>query len=158
MNTLIKELELFESIMCEPKQKAFYSQMFNDAKEVNVVSLSEVFSDAQIKRIKSLVKPKMKECYKNAHTFCSMFTGVIYCEGKITCCGIGIDHAFNRIGDKYVDITMELALNKDVTKESYISIGEYDYQTISKVTLKTGVYGNIYGELYCEQLKSKQNV
>ena len=158
-NILIGELKQLASIT-SGIQKKWYEDMITNAKPVKVVYVYDVFSKEEVANIKRIIKPKKKQCYRNAFDFANKFDNVIYCEGKVTLFegGIGIDHAFNKVGDKYVDITMELALNKDVTKESYISIGEYDYQTISKVTLKTGVYGNIYGELYCEQLKSKQNV
>ena len=42
-----------------------------------------------------------------------------YVEGK-TLAIIPIEHAFNRVGDKYVDITFELALNNDPTQYEYV--------------------------------------
>ena len=71
----------------------------------------------------------------------------------MTCCGaFGIEHAWNKVGDKYVDITMELALGRDVNEEEYMSLGEYDEETITRITNKTEFYGNIYNELYKEKL------
>lgn len=37
---------------------------------------------------------------------------------------------FNKIKDKYVDITAELVLGKDVTKEDYISIIEINSKKV----------------------------
>lgn len=36
----------------------------------------------------------------------------------MTCCGaFGIEHAWNKVGDKYVDITMELALQRECNRD-----------------------------------------
>lgn len=94
-------------------------------------------------------------CYKNAHLLTKIIPGAVYVEGKVTCLGaFGIEHAWNKIGDKYVDITMELALGRDVNEEEYMSLGEYDEETITRITNKTEFYGNIYNELYKEKLLS----
>lgn len=54
--------------------------------------------------------PVVKECYKNAHLLTLLFPDrVQYVEGK-TNVFIPIYHAFNRVGNKYIDITFEFAL------------------------------------------------
>lgn len=67
----------------------------------------------------------------------------------MTCCKcFGIEHAWNKIGDKYIDITMELVLHRDPTQEEYLSLGEYSEDVISPIVLETGFYGNIYSIVY----------
>lgn len=111
-NSLIVELRTFAKLIGEEgRQAEFYRQMLRDAKPIEVVRLSEVFTDTEIKAIKRFVNPKVKECYRNATLFSHIYPEVKYVEGKMTCCGaFGIEHAWNKVGDKYVDITMELVL------------------------------------------------
>ena len=67
------------------------------------------------------------------------FGGVIKLQGESEL-GIGIEHAFNKIKDKYVDITAELVLGKDVTKEDYISIIEIKDEKVLKYCQKYQEY------------------
>lgn len=110
-NSLIVELRTFAKLIGEEgRQAEFYRQMLKDAKPIEVVRLSEVFSDTEIKAIKRFVNPKAKECFRNATLFAHIYPEVKYVEGKMTVCGtFGTEHAWNKVGDKYVDITMELA-------------------------------------------------
>jgi hypothetical protein len=150
---LVIELKTVATIM-SGRQREFYDQMIKDAKDCKVVPLSEALSKKDIQQIKSIIKPQPKMCYKNAHLLTKIIPGAVYVEGKVTCLGaFGIEHAWNKIGDKYVDITMELALGRDVNEEEYMSLGEYDEETITRITNKTEFYGNIYNELYKERRK-----
>lgn len=89
----------------------------------------------------------------------TLFPDVLYCEGKVTCFGsLSIDHAWNKVGDKYVDITLELALQQDVTEEQYMVLGEYDEKTINKVAQQTGYYGQIFQALYLSKVNSNKTV
>lgn len=85
---------------------------------------------------------------------CQLFPErVQYCEGKVLAF-TPIEHAFNRIGDKYVDITFEFALNDaELLQHEYVVFGEYDLQTINRVTKETGYYGDIYRNVYIERVK-----
>jgi hypothetical protein len=58
-------------------------------------------------------------------------------------------------GEHYVDLTFELALGEDVTKEGYVALGAYDAKTLRRVTRKTGYYGGIYNQLYLDAKKKK---
>lgn len=53
--------------------------------------------------------------------------------------GFGIDHAWNKVGDKYVDITMEIALDRtdEIKDTSYLLYGEWDFLTVNNVMYKT---------------------
>lgn len=155
-NSLIAELRNIAQFLGKGKQAEFYRQMLKDAKPIKVVRLSEVFTETQIAAIKRCVKPKAKECFRNATLFAQNFPDVKYVEGRMTICGaLGIEHAWNKIGDKYVDITMELVLERDPTKEEYITLGEYDRETVCNICIESGWYGNIYPTLYGQKIKGK---
>lgn len=59
-----------------------------------------------------------------------------YVEGKTNAI-IPIDHAFNRLGDKYIDITFEFALELDPTQYEYVAFGEYPAGVIEEIINKT---------------------
>ena len=138
---------------------ALYRQKVIDANSVDIVSLSEVFSPEEIKVIKKYIRPKAKMCYKNAYMLCDYFDGdghdVRYVEGYLNMRGLPIEHAFNYVDGKYVDITMELALGKDMEEDSYISIGEFSTDEVRKVLLKNGYYGQIYETLFLERYNER---
>lgn len=145
---IIKELITISLWLSNKKQKAYYESMISDAKIIHITPMNEVFDKDTIKRIKRDIKPRAKECFKNATLLCQMFPKEAeYVEGKFTILGCySTDHAWNKIGDKYVDITMELALKRDPKEEEYVSLGEYKESDIIPCLLKNKVYGNIYVE------------
>lgn len=111
--------------MLSGKQKEYHDIIIKHAKVVHCVPMSEVLTPEQIDRIKIAMEPKPKECFKNAQNVVRYIPGTVYVEGQYGVCGcVGVEHGFNRIGDKYFDVTAELALGEDVTKEDYISIME----------------------------------
>ena len=141
---LLEELKSFASI-CSGKQKEWYEKMLADARVVKVSPLSDILTPDEFEIIKKVVRPQKKECYKNATLTATLLTekGVKYCEGKYTCCGIGLDHAFNKIGDRYFDVTAELALGK-LDAQEYIVLGEYSPKEVLQVIEKQGYYGDVY--------------
>lgn len=54
-----------------------------------------------------------------------------------------------RVGDKYIDITFEFALELDPTQYEYVAFGEYPAGVIEEITNQTGYYGDIYRFCYC---------
>lgn len=137
MNEIINEVEvapetsaLLNSLkqingMLSGNQKKYHDIIMKHAKVVHCAPIAEVLTPEQIERIKIAINPQAKECFKNAQNVVRYIHGAVYVEGQLGIGGvIGIEHGFNRIGDKYFDITAELALGKDVTKEDYISILE----------------------------------
>ena len=142
------------------KQSDFFAQKLKDGKIVTCVRLEDVFSEEEIELIKMAVRPEKRMCFKNAHILTSLFPDrVKYVEGEVTICGggIGIEHAWNLVdGEHYVDLTVELALGEDVTKEGYVMLGAYDAKTLRRVTHKTGYYGGIYNQLYLDALNKKE--
>ena len=138
-------------------QKDFFEKMVKDAKPVKMTPLNEVFTEEEIKKIKSRVRPKVKECYANAYHMCSEtgFDNILYCEGFMSTYGIPISHAFNKVGDVYVDITKELALKETVTDTDYILLGEYDGNTALRAMAVEGYYGDVYRQMFIDSHKKE---
>lgn len=151
---IIEEMRAFLKLGMNPKQKKYFVDTIAVAKRVEVVRAADVFSEKEIEQIRRVVRPQIKGCYRNAHLLTLLFPDrVKYAEGKTNTGFFGIDHAFNRVGDKYVDITFEFALKDDPTGYEYVVFGEYDLDTINRISDKTGYYGDYYRALYIERLK-----
>lgn len=149
MSVIIDEFKQIATLL-SGKQKEAYEEIIKDAKEVEVVSIFEVFTIQEISLIKKAVKPKKHECYKNAFQLAMLFPDKVrYCEGKMTVANklVGIEHAWNRIGNKYIDITMELVLEQDMTQygEEYVSLGDWDSNELLDISQRMGFYGGVYG-------------
>lgn len=141
-NFMIRQIRRIASIT-SGRQKEFFNFKLEHAKEVAPVSIRDVFTDEEIERIKREVRPEKKHCFKNATLMTQLFPDVVYVEGELGIMGvIGTEHAFNRKGDKYFDVTMEMCLGKDVTKESYVSIlEEDDKDALTCFIMDTKTYG-----------------
>lgn len=151
-NQIIKELRQLAEIM-QDKQKAYYDKMLADATPVRIAPLSEVFDEETIRMIKEAINPQPKECYRNATMLCEMFKGIVsYVEGRYTVmCTFSTEHAWNKIEDKYIDITAELALGRtNPNEEEYIALGEYDESEILPYLFESKVYGGIYEQKFLE--------
>lgn len=140
-------------------QKAYYEQMVQDANSVDVVPLSEVFTPEEIEEIKKIVRPKPKMCYENAWKLCDRLGygnhDIKYCEGYLNMRGFPIEHAFNCVDGKYVDITIELALGREI-EDTYVTIGEYNDDEVREILLQNGFYGEIYSTIF--KNKYQENV
>ena len=153
-SVIIEEMRAFLQMGLNPKQRQYFADTIAVAKRVEIVRAADVFNDYELKIIRDVLKPQPQQCYRNAHLLCQLFPErVQYCEGKVLAF-TPIEHAFNRIGDKYVDITFEFALNDtELLQHEYVVFGEYDLQTINRVTKETGYYGDIYRNVYIERVK-----
>lgn len=138
-------------------QKEFYEKMVKDAKLIKITPLNEVFTEDEIKKIKQRVRPKKKECYSNAYHMCSEtgFDNILYCEGFMSVYGIPIEHAFNKVGDVYVDVTKELALNESPLDTEYIVLGEYNSVDALRAMAVGGCYGNVYRQMFVDSHKKE---
>lgn len=153
-SVIINELRKWKQLTLNPKQQQYFDDLLAVAKVVEVVRLSDVFNDREIEQIRRIVRPEIKGCYRNSHLLTLLFPDrVRYVEGQTYTGFFCIDHAFNRVGDKYVDITFELALNDDPTGYEYVTFAEYPAATIAEVCDRTGYYGEVYRTLYVERLK-----
>lgn len=145
---------------CSGVQQELFSQKVKDANSVDIVPLSEVFTEKEIKEIKRRIHPQPKCCYENAWKLCDKFEyegkhEIKYCEGYLNMKGLPIEHAFNYVDGKYVDITIELALNKNV-EDTYITIGEYSTDEVREILVQNGFYGDIYNTIFLN--KYKENI
>lgn len=140
-------------------QAALYNQKMRDADSVDIVPLSEVFTEDEIKYIKRVVRPKAKMCYKNAFELMDYFSNsdhdIKYVEGYLNMRGLPIEHAFNMVDGKYVDCTIELALGRDVTEDTYVKIGEFDIDTVREILLQNEFYGQIYETIFLNNYRER---
>ena len=138
-------------------QQELFKQKVKDADSVDVVPLSEVFTEEEIKEIKKRIHPQPKCCYENAWKLCDRFEyegkhDIKYCEGYLNMKGLPIEHAFNKVDDKYVDITIELALNRKI-EDTYITIGEFDTDNVREILIQNEFYGDIYNTIFLNRYK-----
>lgn len=151
---IIEEMRAFLKLGLNPKQEKYFADTIAVAKRVEVVRAADVFNDYELKIIRDALQPQKQQCYRNAHLLCEIFPErVTYCEGKTFCGFFPIDHAFNRVGDKYVDITFEFALNNDPTGYEYVVFGDYTLEQIQRVTEETEYYGDVYRFMYIQGIK-----
>lgn len=152
-SVIIEEMRAFLQLGLNPKQRQYFADTIAVAKRVEIVRAADVFNDYELEIIRDVLKPQPQQCYRNAHLLCQLFPErVQYCEGKVLAF-FPIEHAFNRVGDKYVDITFEFALHENPSIYEYVTFGEYDAKTIRKAVLETGYYGEIYKWLYFQSKK-----
>lgn len=154
-NRIIDEIRAVATLNWEPEQKAYYQQRADDARPVECVRMKDVFTPGQIHflTIGRGYKTQRKMCYKNAADLVSLISQnpikfplpVKYVEGFAYCdCFLPIEHAFVKVGDKYIDPTFERALHRDVRKEMYASCIELDPETMARYQDETGFYGELY--------------
>lgn len=157
-NAILTQTAQFAKL-CGGMQKKYYEQQLKDFHHVQCVSVKDVFTDDELRLIRRVVKPQAKECYRNAHLLTALFPDrVQYTEGQVTIFngGFGIDHAWNKVGDVYVDITFEMALGEDPTKELYMALGTYNLTTITQVASETGYYGSIYNQRFINLINKRK--
>ena len=139
---IIKKIEMMLELPLHERQKAYFVDLFNAAKPVKIVPAADVLEDYELEYIQHVIKPRPKQCYRNSHLLCEAFPERIL-----------FDHAFNKAGDAYIDITFEFALHENPSIYEYVTFGEYDAKTIRKAVLETGYYGEIYKWLYYQSKK-----
>lgn len=152
-SVIIKEIEsILKLPLCERKSR-YYQHLLKSAKKVKIVRAADVLSKYELNVIRKIINPQPKQCYRNAHLLCVLLPGKFeYCEGKVNSF-FPIKHAFNKVGDSYIDITFEFALNENPCQYEYVSFGEYDAETIEEVSKETGYYGDVYRYLYNKSIK-----
>ena len=152
-NHIIEELRAKAALDWNPEQKAWFVQQANDARPVQCVRMRDAFTPEQLRLIRDWgYKTQQKMCYRNATELirliamdCRFPQPVRYVEGFAYCYGImAIEHAFVKVGDKYIDPTFERALHRDVRNEIYVSCIELDCGTMSMYQAETGYYGELY--------------
>lgn len=159
-NHIIEELNAIASLDVTGRQKAYFEQRARDARPVRCVRMRDVFNDKQMAFYGKLRMVK-KQCYRNASNLVEL--GPIqafgplprfkYVEGLTYEPGLlPIEHAFVKIGDKYIDPTFERALHINVTKCEYVSLVELEWPELAAIQEKTGYYGEIYNYLFKQRM------
>lgn len=157
-NPIIVELQAMTRLGFQGKQLAYYERMAADAKPVQCVSVKDVFTREEIRIIKKVLRPKARQCYRNAALLTELFPGrVKYVEGfgwnKI----LKIEHAFNRVGDKYIDITWEMVLKENVTENPYVSLIEAERDDVlADIQAHDNTTGDYYLHKYLEGLRDEK--
>lgn len=155
-NPIIRELNAIAQMQWHPVQGAYFRQQAQDAKPVEVSSVSSVFSPAELRLIKTVIKPKQGQCYRNAALLTELFPDKCrYVEGYGWNRILKVEHAFNRVGDKYVDITWELVLGEDVTAIPYVSLIE---ASRDEVIEDIAAHGNTTGDYYLHDYLKKNKL
>lgn len=153
-NTIMEQWKFFATIT-DGYQRAYYERKLKDAHEIKCVSARDVFTPQELERIFLYCQIEKRMCYRTAYRLANLFPDrVKYVEGEATIpkFGFGIEHAWNLVDDEhYVDLTLEFALERDVTNETYVALGEYNVDVIRKVAADTQIYGNVYNQLFIKK-------
>ena len=138
-NNGIDYLKLISKI-ASGEQLKFFQWQISNAKEVIMSPIP--------KGIK-LGTPKSKECYKNAFKIVdeNWDKDILYVEGLIMMHGIPIDHAWNKIGDIYFDITANIT---GIKHEEYTSIIELPADKIWEYANDSGTYGGYLAQAFLD--------
>lgn len=155
INRITEYIDAVATMNVNADQHAFFEQQKADARPVQCVRMCDVFTPGQLEIIRDNFKCERKQCYKNAsllmtiiaHPFGRMmfpqpakYVEGFFCEKDL----FPIEHAFVKVGDKYIDPTAECALHLDVRQIEYVSLIELDAQTMARYQNETGYYGNLY--------------
>lgn len=156
-NPIIDEIKRLASMgWPNPYQAAYFRQQAKDAKDVRCVSVAEVLTPEETEKAKAIVKKN--QCFKNALLLAAAFPDRIqYVEGFVWAGMVKLEHAVNKVGDKYVDITYELALGLNPEGEIYASLIEADAdEVIRDVDAHDGITGDYYLHSYIRRNAQKR--
>lgn len=168
-NSIVDMLRFFAE-QSSGYQRDYFNKKLESVKHVKCTSVYELFDASTINILKRNGRFKKKECYSNAlHTAQILesfdeitlnidgktygLEDIKYVEGYMTLYGsFPIDHAFNKIGDYYFDVTAELVL-KDISFDDYYSIGEWNSDEALRIMAKTGYYGGVFDTIFRNSIK-----
>lgn len=137
---MIEAMKAVSQLCGDTEQGRFYEAKVNKAKPIHLTSVKEIFSEEELNELLNDVKPKLHGCFQTAQKL-SMFHGFEYVEGEWGVGGgFGIEHAFNRKGDKYFDLTSEIVLKKNIIEEEFVSIAEFSAKFVMSACLELKVY------------------
>lgn len=166
-NRIIDELWQKASLNWEPTQKHWFEQQAKDARPVECVRMRDVFTPGQLEFLCKTMgyKTQQKQCYRNAAELVERVEWMAahydpdvpeikYVEGFAYAYDLlPIEHAFVKVGDKYIDPTFERALHRDVRREMYASCLELDAETMCQYQSETGYYGELYLYDYLQRFR-----
>lgn len=153
-NFIIKQLKT-EYELCSGRQKEYAKHKLDCAKVIKCLPIREVLGDAEVDRLLRIMEVHPKECYRNAALVAMLSENVEYVEGYYGVVNIfGIEHAWNRVGDKYFDITAELVLGVDVTQGHYVQVMAIDADEMTNLIFGEECFTWLFGVKYANKLKS----
>ena len=156
-NFIIKQLKT-EYELCSGRQKEYAKRKLDCAKIVKCSPIREVLGDAEVDRLLRLMEARPKECYRNAALVAMLSEGVEYVEGYYGVAGIfGAEHAWNRVGDKYFDITAELVLGADVTQEHYVQVMAISADEMTNLIFGEECFTWLFGVKFAQEMKKQEN-
>lgn len=134
-------MEYLESLVkiTQGKQKEFYAKQLNSARECTISPTPSDIDTAD---------PQIKQCYNNSFFVVMNNPEALYVEGVAMFHGIPIDHAWNRIGDTYFDVTSEGPLKGKSQFTDYVSYLELGHDKLLELGEELGHSGPFMGELY----------
>ena len=151
---IIDEMKQMASLM-SGNQREYFDQMVRDARSVKVLKLADVLTEEQVDIICNL-NLQYKQCYKNATLISQAIPEVEYVEGRVgifTDLCLPIEHAWNKLGDKYFDATAEIL---ELEFGEYVSLIEVDSKEVMNIAIENEFYGDVYRFKYLQRLKSKK--
>ena len=161
----MKNLKAFQDFLdqmikvCSGRQAEFYKAMKDDLKDCELVSVKNLFSEEEIAYMRTLIAKK--ECYKNAAQIAIYLSNpdrnIEYVEGRAMVAGFPVEHAWNKVDDKYFDATFELLLGYDVTKETYALLREYKVAELMECLEREQCYSEFYPILKYKTLFSTES-
>jgi len=136
-------------------QKDIAKEKLSLMKQVKVKKVSDAIDKNAADIIRTSVRPKKKNCYENSLHAAEYLKAydVKYCEGWIMIHGIPIDHAFNKVGDDYFDVTKEFALGGNPEEYTYVVLKDWDPDTALQI-MANGPY-KCYGDVFNKEYISK---
>lgn len=163
-NPILEYLRCLAGFELNEQQRAYHAQRLQDARPVRCSLMRDVFGPEQSSFLRVSYRPKIRECYKNASEFLRLTTPpggaswlfpqpIKYVEGIVysKAAPIPIEHAFVKIGKKYIDPTFELALKEDPRDCLYVSLIELDRNEMTLLQAETGHYGDLYGYKWAKE-------
>ena len=148
----------------DPRQLRFFKAQLDAARLVQCVRLEDVFTPEELAIIRAEFHPQKKECYKNATdfiTFLMMRLGLYdaqYVEGNAESSVLSIEHAWNKVRGKYVDVTFELLFGEDNRERGYVALVELPLSELVEIQAENGYYGDTFRTLYIKSLKNNGEV
>ena len=149
-------------------QRDYFNHKLECLKRVEISSVRDLFDPKTVERLDAIGKFKKKECYANAlHaaqilnnmdnvTFLGENVGSVeveYVEGYMCYGVIPIEHAFNKVGDYYFDVTREFLF--DTTNEEYFKVGEWTFDEALDIMEESGYYGGVFDTVFRNSYKEK---
>jgi len=150
----IKYLDQLAATNFNSKQTAFFKYQRDNAKLCHIEKLKNIAKNIDTNN------PRLKQCYRNSVEVVlrNQNQNIKYCEGYMFFQGIPIEHSWNKIGDRYFDVTAEGPLKKlDTSKNEYISVMEIDSVELSKYLIETEQYGPFIVDKFLSSQKDQSN-